>query len=44
VAGVRCRRRVLSQHRALAAGCGLAIIEDNAMPANNRLLVFRKEN
>jgi len=30
--------------RALAAGCGLAIIEDNAMPANNRLLVFRKEN
>jgi len=24
--------------------CGLAHIEDNAMPANNRLLVFRKEN
>ena len=30
--------------RALAARCGLAVIEDNAMPANNRLLVFRKEN
>jgi hypothetical protein len=30
--------------RALAARCGLAVIEDNAMPANNRLLVFKKEN
>ena len=30
--------------RALAGRCGLAHIEDNAMPANNRLLVFRKEN
>lgn len=29
---------------ALAGRCGLAVIEDNAMPANNRLLVFRKEN
>jgi len=28
----------------LAARCGLAFLEDNAMPANNRLLVFRKEN
>jgi hypothetical protein len=28
--------------RALAARCGLAVIEDNAMPANNRLLVFKK--
>ena len=30
--------------QALAGRCGLAVIEDNAMPANNRLLVFRKEN
>ena len=30
--------------RALAARCGLAVIEDNAMPANNRLLVFKKES
>ena len=29
--------------RALAARCGLALMEDNAMPANNRLLVFNKE-
>jgi SAM-dependent methyltransferase len=28
----------------LAVRCGLAFLEDNAMPANNRLLVFRKEN
>lgn len=28
--------------RDLAAGHGLALEEDNAMPANNRLLVFRK--
>jgi hypothetical protein len=27
---------------ALARRCGLALLEDNAMPANNRLLVFRK--
>jgi hypothetical protein len=26
----------------LAARCGLRLAEDNAMPANNRLLVFRK--
>ena len=30
--------------RALAGRCGLAFLEDNAMPANNRLLVFEKEN
>ena len=30
--------------RALGGRCGLAVIEDNAMPANNRLLVFKKEN
>jgi uncharacterized protein DUF938 len=30
--------------QALAARCGLAFLEDNAMPANNRLLVFKKEN
>jgi hypothetical protein len=29
---------------ALAGRCGLALLEDNAMPANNRLLVFKKEN
>ena len=28
--------------RDLAAGRGLALEEDNAMPANNRLLVFQK--
>jgi cyclopropane fatty-acyl-phospholipid synthase-like methyltransferase len=28
---------------ALARGCGLALLEDNAMPANNRLLVFKKK-
>jgi hypothetical protein len=27
---------------ALAQRWGLALVEDNAMPANNRLLVFRK--
>jgi hypothetical protein len=27
---------------ALGRRCGLAAVEDNAMPANNRLLVFRK--
>lgn len=27
---------------ALARRCGLALAEDNAMPANNRLLVFKK--
>ena len=27
---------------ALAERCGLLFVEDNAMPANNRLLVFRK--
>jgi hypothetical protein len=26
---------------ALAQRCGLGVVEDNAMPANNRLLVFR---
>ena len=26
----------------LAQRCGLALLEDNAMPSNNRLLVFRK--
>ena len=30
--------------RALAGRCGLAFLEDNAMPANNRLLVFKKVN
>jgi len=30
--------------QALAGRCGLAVIEDNAMPANNRLLVFKKQN
>lgn len=28
--------------QSLAQRCGLALLEDNAMPANNRLLVFRK--
>jgi hypothetical protein len=28
---------------ALARHCGLALLEDNAMPANNRLLVFKKK-
>jgi SAM-dependent methyltransferase len=28
--------------RTLAQGCGLALVEDNALPANNRLLVFKK--
>ena len=27
----------------LAAHCGLAFLEDNTMPANNRLLVFKKK-
>ena len=32
------------QHiQALAGRCGLAFLEDNAMPANNRLLVFKKK-
>ena len=30
--------------RSLAQRCGLALVEDNAMPANNRLLVFRKQD
>ena len=30
--------------RALAARCRLVFLEDNAMPANNRLLVFRKQS
>jgi SAM-dependent methyltransferase len=30
--------------QALGGRCGLAFIEDNAMPANNRLLVFEKTN
>ena len=30
--------------QALARRHGLAFLEDNAMPANNRLLVFKKEN
>jgi hypothetical protein len=29
--------------RDLAARCGLAVLEDNTMPANNRLLVFKKK-
>jgi uncharacterized protein DUF938 len=29
--------------QALAQRCGLALLEDNAMPANNRLLVFQKK-
>jgi hypothetical protein len=29
---------------ALARRCGLTLLEDNAMPANNRLLVYKKEN
>jgi SAM-dependent methyltransferase len=28
--------------QALAGRCGLSLLEDNAMPANNRLLVFKK--
>jgi Protein of unknown function (DUF938) len=28
---------------ALAAGAGLALQDDHAMPANNRLLVWRKQ-
>ena len=34
--------RNLEDVAALAKRCGLALVEDNAMPANNRLLVFRK--
>jgi hypothetical protein len=30
--------------QALAGRCGLALMEDNAMPANNRLLVFQKQS
>jgi SAM-dependent methyltransferase len=29
--------------QALAARCGLAFLEDNTLPANNRLLVFKKK-
>jgi len=29
--------------QALAGGCGLVFLEDNAMPANNRLPVFKKK-
>ncbi|HEY7238294.1 MAG TPA: DUF938 domain-containing protein [Burkholderiales bacterium] len=29
---------------AFAARCALALMEDNAMPANNRLFVFKKQN
>jgi SAM-dependent methyltransferase len=36
--GVRDLERVV----ALAGGSGLALLEDNALPANNRLLVFRR--
>ena len=36
--GIRDSEAVL----ALAAAAGLRLLEDNAMPANNRLLVFRK--
>jgi cyclopropane fatty-acyl-phospholipid synthase-like methyltransferase len=28
----------------LGERCGLTVVEDNAMPANNRLLVFKKSN
>jgi cyclopropane fatty-acyl-phospholipid synthase-like methyltransferase len=38
VSGVRSFEDI----QALAQGCGLALVEDNAMPANNRLLVFKK--
>jgi hypothetical protein len=34
--------RNLEDVRELAVGKGLALEEDNAMPANNRLLVFRR--
>ena len=34
--------RDLDDMTALASDCGMALAEDNAMPANNRLLVFRK--
>ncbi len=34
--------RDLDDIMALARDCGMALAEDNAMPANNRLLVFRK--
>jgi hypothetical protein len=34
--------RAFEDIRALAQRCGLAHVEDNAMPANNRLLVFKK--
>lgn len=30
--------------RGLAQRCGFTLLEDNAMPANNRLLVFAKAN
>ena len=35
--------RDLQHIEALAGRCGLALFEDNAMPANNRLLVFKKK-
>jgi hypothetical protein len=35
--------RAFEDIRALAQRCGLALLEDNAMPANNRLLVFKKK-
>jgi hypothetical protein len=35
--------RDLDDIAALARDCGMALEEDNAMPANNRLLVFRKQ-
>ena len=34
--------RDIEEVKALARRCGMALEEDNAMPANNRLLVFRK--
>jgi alkylation response protein AidB-like acyl-CoA dehydrogenase len=35
-------RRNFEEINRLAAGAGLAFAEDNAMPANNRLLVWRR--
>ena len=39
-----CGLRNLEDIRDLAARHGLALEEDNAMPANNRLLVFRRKD
>jgi O-acetylhomoserine/O-acetylserine sulfhydrylase-like pyridoxal-dependent enzyme len=39
-----CGVRDFEHIRALAGRRGLAVIEDNAMPANNRLLVCKKQN